>query len=102
MRPQVLLLLFLSLSIRTFSQCEPIPYRRATSLKTIHGTLKISVRPHEFNMNSLLCLAADFEKQHPEWRDLLSSSSTLRITPRNTLVTVSKMFRVTDGRRTCM
>jgi hypothetical protein len=69
-RSQLLLVVLLSLGVRTFSQCDPPPYRRATSLKSSQGTFKVSVRPQDFNVNRILCLAEDLKKRHPEWEDI--------------------------------
>ena len=70
MRPQLLIIVLLTFAVRSYSQCEPPPYRRATRLKSSEGIFKISVRPQDFSVNKILCLTEDLKRRHPEWEEI--------------------------------
>lgn len=53
-----------------FSQCKPPQYRRATSLNSNRGLLKIIVQPNDFSVDKLICLAENLKEMHREWKDV--------------------------------
>jgi Gram-negative bacterial TonB protein C-terminal len=62
-----------ALAISAVTQCHPPHFRKGRDFidaGTGRGALYVSIRPSDFGVSQLICLAETLRSQHPNWRDI--------------------------------